>query len=194
MFAPAWFQTVHGTTDLTVTFHLPPGVQPEEPRWHAAPAGFSSEPTTGFDEQGRITYTWNNPNVTLNRKYDLGASFPLAYIPQETIYRPGILETVGIDPDDFYGFAFCCGVAGFIVLISALSVKSQPKKRKLQYLPPKVSIEGHGIKRGLTAVEAAILLEQPLDKVLTMILFAVVKKSAAEVIANGAVEDQSPRP
>ncbi len=183
VFAPAWFQTVHGTTDLTVTFHLPPGVQPEEPRWHAAPPGFSSEPTTGFDEQGRITYTWHNPNVTLNRKYDLGASFPLAYVPQETIYRPGILETVGIDPDDFYGFAFCCGIAGFIVLISAVSVRAS-QKRKLQYLPPKVSIEGHGIKRGLTAVEAAILLEQPLDKVLTMILFATVKKGAAEVTAT----------
>ena len=51
-------------------------------------------------------------------------------------------------------------------------------KRKLQYLPPKIAIEGHGIKRGLTAVEAAILLEQPMDKILTMILFAVIKKDA----------------
>ena len=127
VFAPAWFQTVHGTTDLTVTFHLPPGVKPEEPRWHEAPAGFSSEPTTGIDDQGRITYTWHNPNVTMNRKYDLGASFPLAYVPQDTIYRPGILETVGIDPDDFYGFAFCCGIVGFIVLISALSVSIKPE-------------------------------------------------------------------
>jgi len=30
--------------------------------------------------------------------------------------------------------------------------------------PPKISIEGHGIKRGLTAVEAAILMEEPLDR------------------------------
>jgi hypothetical protein len=183
VFAPAWFQTVHGTTDLTVTFHLPPGVKPEEPRWHEAPAGFSSQPTTGIDDQGRVTYTWNNPNVVLNRKYDLGASFPLAYVPQDAIYRPGIFETLGINPEDFYGFAFCCGIAGFIVLISFASVRSA-QRRKLQYLPPKVTIEGHGIKRGLTAVEAAILLEQPLDKVLTMILFAVVKKGAAEVVAN----------
>ena len=49
-------------------------------------------------------------------------------------------------------------------------------RRKLKYLPPKISIEGHGIKRGLTAVEAAILMEQPLDKVMTMILFGVIKK------------------
>jgi hypothetical protein len=55
------------------------------------------------------------------------------------------------------------------------------KKRKLQYLPPKISIEGHGIKRGLTAVQAAIVMEQPMDKLLTMILFGVIKKSAASV-------------
>jgi hypothetical protein len=60
----------------------------------------------------------------------------------------------------------------------------QAKKRKMQYLPPKVSIEGHGIKRGLTAVESAILMEQPLDKVLTMILFGVIKKDAAKVITR----------
>ena len=45
------------------------------------------------------------------------------------------------------------------------------QRRKLQYLPPRIAIEGHGIKRGLTAVEAAILLGEPLDKVMTMILF-----------------------
>ena len=50
------------------------------------------------------------------------------------------------------------------------------QRRKLQYLPPKIAIEGHGIKRGLTAVEAAILMQEPLDKVMTMILFGVIKK------------------
>jgi len=47
----------------------------------------------------------------------------------------------------------------------------------MQYLPPKISIEGKGIKRGLTAVEAGILLEEPLDKILTMILFGLIKKN-----------------
>ena len=64
----------------------------------------------------------------------------------------------------------------------------QGQRRKLQYLPPKISIEGHGIKRGLTAVEAGILLEQPLDKVLTMILFGVVKKGAAIVKARDPLD------
>ena len=64
----------------------------------------------------------------------------------------------------------------------------QGQRRKLQYIPPRIGIEGHGIKRGLTAVEAAILLEEPLDKVMTMILFGVIKKGAAEVITRDPLE------
>ena len=38
-FAPLYFgsQFVHGNTDLTVVFHLPPGVLAEEPRYHYHP-------------------------------------------------------------------------------------------------------------------------------------------------------------
>ena len=61
-------------------------------------------------------------------------------------------------------------------------------RRKMDYLPPKISIEGHGIKRGLTAVEAAILLETDLDKVLTMILFSSIKKSAIKVVREDPLE------
>ena len=68
------------------------------------------------------------------------------------------------------------------------------KRRKMQYLSPKIAIEGHGIKRGLTSVEAAILLEQPLDKILTMILFATIKKNAATVINNAPLEIQPADP
>jgi hypothetical protein len=56
----------------------------------------------------------------------------------------------------------------------------------MQYLPPALAVEGTGVKRGLTAVEAAILLEAPLDKVMTMILFGLIKKGVL------AVERQKP--
>ena len=36
VFSPTWYdkEFVQGNTDIRVTYHLPPGVQPEEPRWH----------------------------------------------------------------------------------------------------------------------------------------------------------------
>ncbi len=179
-FSPAYFisSIVHDATDMTVTFHLPPGVQPEEPRWHQAPVGFPAEPEAGFDQEGRIYYSWRNTNANGYTIYTFGASFPKQYIPESAIVRPNPFAWIGrIDFEELVP----CGFFGFIGLIIVLSIVSG-SRRKLQYLPPKISIEGHGIKRGLTAVEAAILLEQPLDKILTMILFSVIKKNAATVV------------
>jgi hypothetical protein len=193
VFSPAWFSPVHGTTDLEVTFHLPPGVQPEEPRWHEAPSGFPSEPETGLDEQGRVTYTWRSPNASMDRKYDFGASFPRQYVPESAIKRPGLLETLGISADALIGLVVCGSIALFVV-IGIWAGVAGTRRRKLQYLPPKVSIEGHGIKRGLTAVEAAILLEQPMDKILTMILFGTIKKGAAAVATRDPLKLEITRP
>lgn len=177
-------QNVFGATDLTVTFHLPPGVKPEEPRWHQAPSGFNSEPTTGLDQNGQITYSWHNPGASAAEQYEFGASFPKSYIPASAIVRPNPFAFLGtID----WSCLLPIGCLGFFGLIIGLSLYSD-QKRKLQYLPPKISIEGNGIKRGLTSIEAALLMEEPMDKILTMILFALIKKNAARVISRDPLE------
>ncbi len=189
VFSPTWFgdEYVHGTTHLSVTFHFPAGVQPEEPRWHSSPEGWVSQPQTGFDSQGRITYTWSNNQANGYTQYIFGASFPRRYVPASAIVQPSLWERLGINPEDALGALFCLGFFGFMALIVAASAWSS-QRRKLQYLPPKIAIEGHGIKRGLTAIEAAVLMEQPLDKILTMILFAVVKKGAATIASRQPLE------
>lgn len=186
-FAPTWFgsEYVSGATDFTMTFHLPPNIKPEEPRWHEAPEGFPAEPQTGFDDNGRIAYTWRLPNGDASRYYNFGASFPRAYVPAESIYTPPPKPLISEDAIFLFLFFGCFGF--IFVGVPILTVLAN-KRRRLQYLPPKISIEGHGIKRGLTAVEAAILMEQPLDKVLTMILFGVVKKEAASVKTRAPLE------
>lgn len=50
------------------------------------------------------------------------------------------------------------------------------RRRRGKYLPPVAQVEGGGIKRGLTAPEAAVLLEMPLGKILGLVLFAMLKK------------------
>ncbi|MBM3126237.1 MAG: hypothetical protein FJZ87_14400 [Chloroflexi bacterium] len=187
VFAPAWFgsEFVTGQTDFTITFHLPPDMKPEEPRWHASPSGFPSEPQAGYDENNRVTYTWYSPSANASVYYAFGASFPKIYVPAEAIYTAPTPSPVSFD--DLTSI-LCCGFFALTFLgVPALTAYAS-RKRKLQYLPPKVAIEGHGIKRGLTAVEAAILMEQPLDKVMTMILFGVVKKEAAQVLTRDPLE------
>ena len=200
VFSPTWFgsEFVVGDTDLTLTFHLPPGVKPEEPRWHDAPSGFPTEPQTGIDSEGRVTYTWLNPNASGARQYTFGASFPKTYIPATAIVTPPALnlgEAIASLVGACAPFAFFCFFALLFFGVPILTFIGN-QRRKLQYMSPKIAIEGHGIKRGLTAVEAAILMEQPLDKVMTMILFGVVKKNAATVTKRDPlqVEVISPMP
>jgi hypothetical protein len=196
VFSPTWFgsQYVNGDTDLSVIFHMPPGVQPNEPRWHSAPSGFPSEPQTGIDSQGRVFYAWNNPSASGSTQYLFGASFPKSYVPEGAIVtRPTFDFSAVLDN---MTSLLCCGFFAFMFVgLPALNAV-QGRRRKMQYMPPKVAIEGHGIKRGLTAVEAAILMEQPLDKVMTMILFGVIKKNAAEVVTRDplAIKSATPLP
>ena len=185
VFMPSYIgsQYVAGTTDITVVYHLPPGVKPDEPRWHSSPTGFSSSPIAGQDSQGLITYTWRNTNGDASARYKFGASFPSSYVPASAVSKPSLWQQLGIPAEAITGILCVGGFILFVVLIIVVSVSSS-KKRKMKYLPPKIRIEGHGIKRGLTAIEAAILLERPADKIFTMILFSLLQKDAAQVISQ----------
>lgn len=64
-----------------------------------------------------------------------------------------------------------------VLLVLAVVVETTRRRKKSKYLPAIASVEGGGIKRGLTAPEAAVLLELPSEKVATLILFGMLKKS-----------------
>jgi len=179
-FAPNYFDSdlVHGSTRLEVRFHFPPGVQPEEPRYH------DREFTDAYVEEGRVVYDWVEEGASPSREYKFGASFPKQYVAE------GVVQTA---PAFTINFSACCSspivwfalIGGGWVLMAIFGARAQ-KRRKMQYMPPSLAVEGTGIKRGLTAVEAAVLLEAPLDRVLTMILFGLVKKGVL------AVESEKP--
>jgi hypothetical protein len=189
-FYPNFFgsQYVSGTTDMTVTIYLPPGVQnPDEPVYYTPGGNWPgpAEPKSGFSPDGRIYYTWQSPNANSYTRYEFGAAFPAQYVAAGSIVQPP--PSISIDTSTLCCFGF--GVVFLAVVgLSIYGALVGARKRKLQYLPPKISIEGHGIKRGLTAVEAAILMEQPMDKILTMILFGVIKKGAAKVTTRDPLE------
>ena len=193
-FAPAYFTTAHGSTNLAVIFHLPPGVQSQEPRYHSTQGGWpcADQPAAAYDDQNRITYTWQCSTASGSTQYTFGSSFPKQYVPVDAIYTPPPFDISGLISGLMSNLSsFCC--FGFFILmfvgVPILGVINE-KKRKLKYLPPKIQIEGHGIKRGLTAVESGILMEQPLDKIMTMILFGVVKKNAATVVTRDPLKLQ----
>ena len=197
-FSPNYFgsEYVIGNTDVTVALHLPPGIEPEEPRYfNPKKWPGESEPQSGYDADGRVYYTWNSSEANSYTEYIFGASFPARLVPEDTISRPPSAF------EKFFSIIFnednivCCCMflffGGFFGLIIYSAVWGQ-RKRKMQYLPPKIKIEGHGIKRGLTAIEAAILMEEPMDKILTMMLFSTVRKEAATVISQDPLKIETP--
>lgn len=69
-----------------------------------------------------------------------------------------------------------------LALIAVVVIQKRLNERKNRYLPAIAEVEGGGIKRGLTAPEAAILLELPLNKVLMLVLFGLLDKGTIELL------------
>jgi len=190
-FQPNYFSSdfAAGASDMTITFFLPSGVLDGEAIWFSPKNWVGDEtPASEIDSQNRLIYQWSSANASPSGKYEFGVAFPSRFIPADVINAE---NTFTFNPSDALGVAIpvlCCGgfvtIFGLVIYFAAKSAK----KRKLKYLPPKIAIEGHGIKRGLTSVEAAILLEEPMDKILTMILFSVLKKDAGEVITRDPLD------
>jgi len=194
-FAPLYFGSSYtfGTTDMTVRFHLPPGVQPEEPRWHKSPSGFPEEPATYNDEEGRVVYEWNNGAAEPDREYRFGASFPRTYVDAGVIQQSPSWFSTALTAVTGFLCSPVVIVMGFIILVMVLSARANARRR-MKYLPPTMQVEGVGIKRGLTAIEAAIVLETPLNKVLTMTLFGLMKKGALTVLDDDPLRVQANEP
>jgi hypothetical protein len=192
-FSPNSFgsQYAHGLTDMTVNIFLPPDIKPDEPRYFP-PQSWPGDaaPTTGVAQNNLSFYSWRATNANSYSTYIFGGSFPARLIPASAVQKKPLIN---ISWEQIFGFGFI----GCIALIAGFSIWGATvgaKKRKLAYLPPKIAIEGMGIKRGLSAVEAAILMEQPMDKILTMILFSSIKKGAATVVTKDPLKLEMAKP
>ncbi len=199
LFVPNYFDSQYDRSQNTayrMTIILPPAVGAEQGVYYE-PSGWpgASAPEATMTTDGRVNYSWYTTNADVHSIYSFGAAFPASAIPagvlvtEPTIPNDG--GSTGTNTSPVGGFLsglwntircafFPLLFIGFFVFV-IIQGKKQTDKRKMQYLPPKISIEGKGIKRGLTAVEAGILLEEPLDKILTMILFGLLKKELVTV-------------
>ncbi|MBN1881450.1 MAG: hypothetical protein JW885_04685 [Deltaproteobacteria bacterium] len=187
-FSPTWYGSAFtsGVTDLSVSIHFPEGVGPDETIYH-----YREFDNWYYDDQGRIAFNWRDTEAKPSKQYMFGVSFPLEYVG--VVYEPyhepilvAFLKVIGsfvaavffLIVNPFTLFLF------FMIGLPIISV-IQSKRRKLKYFPPSAAVEGVGIKRGLTAPEAAMVLEQPLNKVITMMLFGLMKKGYVRTEGNG---------
>ena len=197
-FTPNYFGSEYDrskNTEYRVTIILPPAVGSEEGVYYN-PGNWPGEDISeaALTQDNRVYYSWFTNNANVHTEYEFGAAFPASAVPAGVISDPNDYE----EPDSSWGAS---GFSGFftnllrslpcifgvlfflgIGIFSRKASQKQTSARKLQYFPPKLAVDGKGIRRGLTAVEAGILLEEPLDKILTMVLFGLLKKEAITVV------------
>jgi len=165
VFIPTWWPTQ--VYDLQISVVLPGNVSRTEircsPNWN----------NTDLEDGNRYIY-WKKTDLTQNEQFKVGVSFPKRYVTFWYSRSPWdkIGETVG----PFLGPAFAFSIIAILAVVAVKSIKKFP------YTQPKLSMEVLGVHKGLSAVEAAILLDVDPRKVLTMILFGLLRKNAVEVV------------
>ena len=188
-FRPTWFDPSYqvGSTGLLVTnIIFPQGFSNvSQAMWLESNPWDSIELNSTI---AKVVATWTrssvDPSAQAGGSYDVGAAFPTAFVDQyfEPVVPPGP-NVLG----DLIDLLLTLAPILFMALIFAVIIVSGiSKSRKLasDYFEPKMDVIGAGPRRDLTAVEAAIILERPIEMVATMILFALTKKDLVRVVSE----------
>jgi len=175
-FIPCWWPVK--VSDLRILVVLPLGVNASMVK--TSQVYYNG---TTIEEDGRLGIYWEKQNLSGNEQYPVGVSFPKKYVenyepptPSPPPYQPPKVTPTPsplpyVAPSLFFiAFIF---VLGFIAVVAS----------KKHYLTPVLCMETLGIRRGLTAVEASYLLSLDPTKIVTMILYSLLRKRAVWVEA-----------
>ncbi len=182
-FSPTWFgsEYTHGSTYLKVSVYFPPGVGPDETRYH------ENQFTEVRQEGDTWVMTWIDSRASPDSQYTFGVSFPRKYVDVVFAATTSSGTTSTSDGGFLWEVIPFLAIVGFFV-ISIVSRLIFSARRKMIYLPPEMKVEGVEVKYGLNPVEAAIITETPLPRVLSMILFSVVQKGLVRVVSTSPLK------
>ncbi len=123
-------------------------------------------------EENLIVY-WEESNWPAYKEFWVGVSFPEKY--------------VNLGPDIWYYVLIGGSVAAFSIAMIIIVLMAYRRFKKAEYEKPRISIEALGPARGLTAVEAAVVLDLKPVKVITMILFGLLLKKAVMILSTDPI-------
>ena len=124
------------------------------------------------------------PDSIAAGNYDVGIGFPKEYVEQYFLLDPemDLFGDIWALVSLFLPLVF---MAFFVTMAIGVSVASA-RKRRGDYYEPKMNVVGAGPRRDLTVVEAAVVLERPLETVSTMVLFGLIRKGKVQVLSEQA--------
>ncbi len=183
-FRPTWFDPSFqrgATKIITVNVRLPVRLNSTESVKYLQGHPYDS---LGYnDSLGRYVAIWTyhsvSPSETERGEADVGVSFTKSAVDKYFVVT--IWDQIGDLLVNLLGLLCICSPFIFVGGIFAV-IFYFDRKRRMDYFEPEMSVVGAGPRRDLTAPEAAVVLEIPLDKVATMILFGLVKKGKVEIL------------
>jgi hypothetical protein len=172
-FFPSTFEGALGTEDLRLLITLPPGVQTTEVK---SPTGLPFD-NVFLTEDNRTAVYWERLTWQAGQTFAAGVSFPEPYVsPAPT---PTSTPQGGGGNLDLISIVF--GIVGFLV-VAVIIVAIFVGLSKVAYIRPQISVEALGANRTLTAVEAAMVLDQEPIRILTMVLYGLLLKRLVRVV------------
>ena len=191
-FSPNYFNSkfTSGTTKYSFIVVFPLGVEDGYAYYYSPEKWIGEEkPEAWLDEDDCVVYEWYSEKADMHTAYTFGGKFiKSALTSTENITKnsDGGGTSSSIITWESVIITLSCILIPAILIVGAVKkiIKSgseSSKKSSKNYFPPQVKTDGEGIKRGLTAVEAAVLLELDLDRVISMILYGLAKKNVLEV-------------
>ncbi len=161
-FYPTAFDGASGPIgNVRVAITLPDGVTDSEVKY---PTGMPFDNV--FMDGNNLAVYWERSSWPAYQELTVGVSFPEKY--------------VSLGPDIWFYVAIASAGIAIIAIIIFVVIKL----RKLEYVKPRISVEALGAARGLTAVEAAMVLELKPVRILTMILFGLLLKKMVIMTAT----------
>lgn len=208
-FSPNYFgkKFVKGTTNYEFTVVFPEGLGDKQVYYYS-PEHWpgNEEPEAWISDDEKVVYNWVYPSANIYTEYVFGGKYPKNILT--TTSNIAAVSSGGSQSEDSEWWepilgVFVCfiPIIGFVLYIfikiikdGINDIKNRPSAGS--YLPPQIKSDGEGIKRGLTAVEAAILLEVDLERVICMILYGLSKKEVLRVTSqeNYEIEVADPLP
>ncbi|MHC1590895.1 MAG: hypothetical protein ACXQS8_02315, partial [Candidatus Helarchaeales archaeon] len=177
-FKPTWFSSDFSSLikNLEVNIVFPVGfTDGSAVRYHYFPYSSYALNST------HLIYTWTQNDVSnyeLQYSLPYGVSFPnnAVHVVYDSwifgLYSP-IQKMVAIS---------LISIGMIIGFVSLFFIEHHfLKKAKYTYIKPRVKIHCLGIRRGLSVVEAAIVIGVPLNKVAALIIFGLLRKNAIEL-------------
>lgn len=178
-FIPAWWDMQ--VKDTRVKFYLPAEVN-------------RSEIYTGarqYDnimvEEGRTVIYFEDMDLAPNERFEVAVSFPEKYLDTGAVHdKTGSQVPIGTGTGYISDGFFCIGpFMLFFVFIVVVSILAALNRKP--YTSPVVSMDGIGVNKSLDPAEAATLLRIDPRRVLTMIMFGLMKKGNVKLISTDPI-------